>query len=299
MRGAIRHMAALLAVIMLACIAFPCKSHAEKNELLIGLIPEENIFKQVRRHKHLAEYLSKHIGMKVRFTVLSRYPHIITRFEKRNMDGAFFGIFTSVLAEESLGVEPIARAINMDGSSTARSYVFTSKSSGITNISQMRGKRAVFVDQVTATGFLYAITLLADNGVRDFRSFFSSYSFTGSHESAIYAVLSEQADVGAVKSRILEKQSAKDPLVRDSIVILNKSDELPDNTLYLKSSLPLDLKLKIQQALLGMHTDPEGKRVLEKYEALRFMEASKGDFESVRAMARKSHIDIKRFKYED
>lgn len=299
MRYIARYIALIAFISFFSGIAFPPACLAEDKTLLIGLIPEENIFKQMRRHKPLAEYLSKHVGMRVRFTVLSRYPHIITRFEKRKMDGAFFGIFTSVLAEESLGVEPIARAINLNGGSTAKSYIFTRKDSGIKDVRDMRGKRAVFVDQVTATGFVYAIALLGDNGVGDFRNYFRSYSYTGSHESAIYAVLSEQADVGAVKGRILEKLSAKDPLINDSILILYKSEELPDNTLYLRSGLPIELKHKMQQALLRMHEDPEGVRVLEKFEALRFVEATKSDFNIIRNMARKAHIDIKRFKYEE
>jgi len=289
----------ILLVASVFILTFPAIAHSDKNELLIGLIPEENIFKQMRRHKSLAEYLSKHMGIKVRFTVLSRYPHIITRFQKRGMDGAFFGIFTSVLAEESLGVEPIARAINLKGSSTARAYVFTRKDNGIKDIKSMRNKRAVFVDQVTATGYLYLIALLGDNGIRDFRGYFDSYTFTGSHESAIYAVLSEQADVGVVKGRILDRLSEKDPLIRDSLVIINKSEELPDNTLYLKATLPIETKLKMQQTLLHMHEDPEGKRALEKFEALKFIEATKADFNPVRALARKANIDIKHFRYED
>lgn len=289
----------VLLIALVMALSFPRMAIADKNELLIGLIPEENIFKQVRRHKPLAEYLSKHVGIKVRFTVLSRYPHIVTRFQKRGLDGAFFGIFTSVLAEESLGVEPIARAVNLDGSSTARAYVFTRKDSGITDVKSMRNKRAVFVDQVTATGYLYALALLSKNGVSDYKSHFSSYTFTGGHESAVYAVLSEQADVGVVKGRILEKMRAKDPLINDSIKIIDESEDLPDNTLYLRSSLPIEVKLKMQQALFHMHEDPEGVRVLEKLGALRFIEATRADFSVVRSMARKANIDIKRFKYEE
>jgi hypothetical protein len=67
---------------------------------LIGLIPEENIFKQMDRHRPLAAYLSSRLGMNVRLTILSRYGDIIDRFETRNMDGAFFSALTGVLAVE-------------------------------------------------------------------------------------------------------------------------------------------------------------------------------------------------------
>jgi ABC-type phosphate/phosphonate transport system substrate-binding protein len=73
----------LLAVAMLA----PANVMAQ-DEFIIGLIPEENIFKQVKRHRPLAEYLTEKLGIKVKFTILSRYPDIIDRFVTRRMDGA-------------------------------------------------------------------------------------------------------------------------------------------------------------------------------------------------------------------
>ncbi len=107
----------------------------------------ENIFKQMQRHKSLGEYLSKELGIPVRFTILSRYPHIITRFVNRDLDGAFFGAFTSVLALQTLFVEPIARPVNIDGSMTTKGYLFTHADSGISNVKQMRGKSIAYVDQ--------------------------------------------------------------------------------------------------------------------------------------------------------
>jgi phosphonate transport system substrate-binding protein len=84
---------------------------------LIGLIPEQNIFKQIERYEPLASYLSKKIDMKVRLTVLSRYGNIIDNFTSAGMDGAFFGSFTYTLAHARLGVEVLARPVNLNGTS--------------------------------------------------------------------------------------------------------------------------------------------------------------------------------------
>ena len=47
------------------------------------------------------------------------------------MDGSFFGSFTGAMAIEKLGVEPIARPVNLDGTSTYKGYIFVRKDSGI------------------------------------------------------------------------------------------------------------------------------------------------------------------------
>lgn len=278
-----------------ATIAWPGQ---DDNELLLGLIPEENIFTQMKRHRPLGQYLSGKLGLKIRFTVLSRYPHIVTRFVKRKLDGAFFGIYTSVLGEESLDIEPIARSVNKDGSSTARGYLFVRAGSGIKSVKDLKGKRAAFVDQVTATGYMFAISYLKDNGVRNINSFFSEITFTGAHDSTVYTVISGQADFGAAKGRIVDALAKKDPLIKNELKILARSAELPDNTLYLKKKLPIQVKLRIQQALLDMDKDPEGKKVLAHYGSLRFVEAKRSDLVPVRNMAKKAGLKMKDLKYD-
>jgi phosphonate transport system substrate-binding protein len=288
--------AAALLLLVLAVTLTPLLASAQE-EFLIGLIPEENIFRQIQRHRPLAKYLSEKLGTNVRFTILSRYGDIVDRFVSRNMDGAFFGIFTSVLAQEKLGVEPLVRPVNPDGSTTARGYLIVRKDSGIKTAADIKGKRAVFVDKATATGYLFAVAYLREKGIKDLDSYFSEYYFTGSHDTAVYAVLDGRADVGTVKSRILEKLISKDPLIKDEILVLASSISLPDTTLCVRKDIPEELKQKLKDTLLTMHQDPRGIEVLEKLGALRFVEAHKADFEVVTELAEKAGIDIKQYSY--
>jgi phosphonate transport system substrate-binding protein len=100
-------------------------SHAA--ELKIGLIPEQNVFKQMKRYKPLGEYLEKKIGTKIKFIILSRYGNIIENFNKLELDGAFWGSFTGALAIKKLGIDHIARPVNLDGTSSYRGYIFVHK----------------------------------------------------------------------------------------------------------------------------------------------------------------------------
>lgn len=291
----------ILTTAIIACLsAFTATCHAKdnKDEILLGLIPEDNIFLQMKQHRPLAQYLTKKLGIKVRFTVLSRYPHLITRFERRGLDGAFFGIFTSVLAEESLDIEPIARPVGLDGKSTARSYVFVRSDSGINGVKGLKGKKAAFADKVTATGYLYMLSFLKSNGINYPLSYLSGQALTGSHVSTIYTVHSRQADVGCVKGRIMDRVLESDKLLKEEIKIISRSPELPDNTLYLRKGLPIQIKLRIQQFLLDMDKDPEGRKILEHYGSSRFIDARSSDFDPVRKMARETDINIKNFKYD-
>ncbi|HEB02731.1 MAG TPA: phosphate/phosphite/phosphonate ABC transporter substrate-binding protein, partial [Nitrospirae bacterium] len=265
--------AALLLLLFPALTTSPARAdeylHPDQ-EFLIGLIPEENIFKQMQRHKPLGEYLSKELGIPVRFTILSRYPHIITRFVNRDLDGAFFGAFTGVLALETLFVEPIARPVNIDGSMTTKGYLFTHVDSGISNVKQMRGKSIAYVDQVTATGYLYAQDLLRSKGIKNTEGFFKREEYTGGHDTAVYTVLAGRTELGVAKARIVDQVRERDPMAKEQIKILYRSPDLPDNTLHIRKDLPEDFKLKLKNVLLSMHNNPKGKEVLKKFAAIQF-----------------------------
>src|SRR5574337_927465 len=85
----------------------PAQNFAQQ-EILIGLIPEQNVFRQRERYQYLKKYLSDSLGITVNFTSLSRYGNIIEHFNSEKMDAAFFGSFTYALDHSKIGVEPIA-----------------------------------------------------------------------------------------------------------------------------------------------------------------------------------------------
>jgi phosphonate transport system substrate-binding protein len=288
---------------MLLMLLQPLPGSAQEKEekekaFILGLIPEENIFRQIKRHKPLEDYLTEKLGIEVRFTILSRYPDIIDRFTIRNMDGAFFGIFTAALAQEKLGVEPIARIVNEDGSSTAQGCLFVRKDSDIKKAKDLRRKRMAFVDMATATGYLFAIAYLRENGINnDISSYFSRTFFTGSHDTAVYTVLSGRADAGTAKCRVLKKLSVTDPLIEDEIKVIARSLEMPDNTLCIRPGIEPELKKKLTSTLLKMHTDSKGKEVLKKLEALKFVSAGWSEFKAVKELSDKAGINMKRYIY--
>ena len=267
-------------------------------EILIGLIPEENIFTQMDRHRPLAAYLTMKLGIKVRFTILSRYGDVLDRFMSRKMDGAFFGVFTSALAMGQLDAEPLVHPVNLDGSSTVQSYIFVRKDSNISRVGEMKGKRMAFVDKATVTGYLYAFSFFREQGAEDLQTYFREVSFTGSHGSAIYSVLDRRADIGTAKSKIFDRLVKKEPGIKEELVIIARSPELPDTTLFLRKDFSRDRRFQIREALLGMDKDAEGLEVLKRLETQKFIEANKSDFRPFFEIAQKAGINVKTYKYK-
>ncbi|MDO9287618.1 MAG: phosphate/phosphite/phosphonate ABC transporter substrate-binding protein [Thermodesulfovibrionales bacterium] len=282
-------------ILLFFVISMPFKVFAQE-EILLGLIPEQNIFKQMERYRPLASYLSEKAGVKVRLTILSRYGDIVERFVARSLDGAFFDSLTGAMAITRMGVEPMARPVNLDGKATVRSYIFVRTDSKINSVKDMKGKKVVFVDMATATGYLFAVAFLHENGIHDINRYFNEYFFTGSHDSAIYSVLDNRADIGSAQDTIFNMLASKDPTIKRELHIIAQSEELPETTLCLRKSISSKIKNRITDILLHMNEDPAGKKILKKFGAVKFIRAEAGDFNSVFNLARRAQINIKEYK---
>lgn len=265
--------------------------------LLIGLIPEQNLFKQLDRYRPLARYLSRKVGMDIELTVLPRYGNIIDNFVSGGMDAAFFGSFTYALAHTKLGVQVLARPESADGSSTYHGFIFVRRDSGIREVRDMKGKRFAFVDKATTAGYLLPLAYFRKSGVRDFRKFLGEVYFTGTHEDAIYDVLNRRADIGAAKNTVYRRVAESDSRIMEQLVILAKSPDVPENGLAVRPDLDEKIKRGLKEALLAMDQTPEGQAVLRQFGAARFIETTVGDYAAVFQYARQVGLDLSSYDY--
>ncbi len=211
----------LFAVALCAAVAAGCGKQESpapvqkppEPELLIGLIPERNIFKQMERYEPLADYLSKKVGVRIKLKVLTLYGNVIDNFEAGKLDGAFFGSFTYSLAHARLGVNVLARPEEPDGTSMYRGYIFARKDSRIRTVRQMKGKRLALVARATTAGYLFPSIFLGRAGVRTPETFFREIYYAGTHEGTIDDVLDRKADVGVSKNTVYNRFAAENPRI--------------------------------------------------------------------------------------
>ena len=295
----------LLAFSLCALLAIGCgkpetpapRQHTPEKTLLIGLTPEHNIFKQVRRYEPLADYLSKKTGVRVTLKVLTYRGNVIDNFQFLKLDGAFFGSFSYSLAHAKLGVVALARPEYPDGISSYHGVIFVRKDSGIRTVRQMKGKRLALVARATTAGYLFPSIFLRRAGVRNPETFFKEIYYAGAHEGTIDDVLDRKADVGVSKNTVYNRFAAENPRVDRDLVILGKSDDVPENALALRQGIEDSVKRKLVDALIAMHADPEGAKVLKAFGARRFIETTDADYLPVMTYTRELGIDLADFRF--
>jgi phosphonate transport system substrate-binding protein len=267
-----------------------------QQEILIGLIPEQNVFRQQERYLVLKQYLADRLGVTITFTSSSRYGNIVERFSSEKLDRAFFGSFTYALAHHQLGVEPIARPINLDGTSTYRGYLFVHRDSRILGASDMRGKQFAFVERATGAGYLFPLAYFKAHHFEDVHAYFGETFFSGSHDAAILVVLNRDADIGAAKSTIYEQMVREHPRIGKELQVLAVSEVFPQNCLAVRKDLDPKLKTTLKQALLDMGKDSEGASALKKFGARGFIENSDGDYAMVYRLTAQAGIDMETYR---
>lgn len=273
------------------------KDTAPERQLIIGLIPEQNIFTQMQQYEPLAGYLSEKTGIKVKMEILTRYGNIIDNFVSLGLDGAFFGSFTYALAHAKLGVEPIARPEKTDGTSTYFGLIFVRKDSNIKTVNDMRGKIFAFVDRATTAGYLLPLAFFKENGIENYRTFFKETYFTGTHEDAIYDVLNRKADIGAAKNTIYYRLADIDKRILNELFILERSPDVPSNGMAVRKDLDVSIKIKLKEALLNLHKDPNWINVLKNLDAIKFIETTDDDYESVYKYIKEAKINFATYDY--
>ena len=266
---------------------------------MIGLIPEQNIFKQLERYQPLAAYLSRKTGAKVTLKILRRYGNIIDNFTSEGLDGAFFGSFTYALAHAKLGVEVVARPMALDNTSTYHGLIFVRKDSGIRSFRDMKGKRFAFVDRATTAGYLLPVAYFHNHGVSNCGTYLKECYFAGTHEDAIEEVLNKKAEIGAAKNTVFDRLAKANPRIREELVVLTESPEVPENGLALRKNIDESLRSRLKKSLLEMHEDPEGKKVLERFEARRFIETRNEDYAVVLQYAKDIGLNLATYNYSN
>ena len=270
---------------------------APGNSIIIGLIPERNIFDQIEQYEPLAGYLSKKTGTTIKLKVLARYGNIIDNFLSAEMDGAFFGSFTYTLAHLKLGVEVLARPQYTDGRSTYHGLIFARKGSGIITSKDFEGMTFAFVDRATTAGYLVPLSYFEKNGIWNYRTYFKETYFAGTHQDAIYDVLNKKADIGAAKNTVYERLAIIDERITKELFILEESLDLPSNGLAVRKNLDSSLKDKLKNALLNMHNDTDGRNILKDFGAQRFIETVNEDYANVYKYLKQANLDLTFYDY--
>ena len=271
-----------------------------QQELLIGLIPEQNIFKQRERYQHLKEYLFETLGSPLRLRALRRYGNIIEHFRDEKLDGAFFGSFTYGLARHQLGVEPLVTARQPRRNIHLPRLSFCAKGQSDPEGCRLKGKAFRFRGAGNDRRLsCFPLPISRNRGIHDIHSYIGETFFAGSHDAAILAVLNGKPMRASRRTPFSKRWQLENPRIEKELVILATSGVVPQNCLAVRKDLDPELKKALKEALLEMDKTSAGEDTLKRFGARGFIETRDSDYAYFYQLSSQVGINLKTYRYDN
>ena len=289
---------------VMALMVFPACAESWKDqypELTLAAVPTENADATVKRFTPLVTYLSKAIGVPVKLSIAKDYAAVIEGQRARTTHIARYGPASYAQAVmDGVQTQPIVTWVHPAGNHGYHSVVYVLASSPYRTVDDLKGKTLALVDPHSTSGHQAPRFFLKRAGY-DVDTFFGKTFFAGSHENAVQALMSGQADAAAnhwnaetdtIVTRMAARGALKTPegasLQPSDFRVVFKSDLMPEGPFAMLASLPADLKAAIRTAFIAL---PEADRAA-------FDQLSDGKDEGFTPMTLKDYepiIDMLRF----
>lgn len=270
---------------------FATNFNQSPTEFKVGLFQGSDAEQTKKAFEPFRAYLESALGIPVTTQTGTSYSAVIEAMRGKFVDSMEVGPFAHVLASSQMKIDPLAVGIyprvpkggtavyNVKESPFYFSVIITKKGSGITKISDLKGKRFAFVDPASTSGNLIPRTTLLKNKIdpdKDMQSVFA-----GSHPSALIALWNDKVDAAAnfedniytlanagqidacgFPDGINRRRSQAEIAAKyngcktGQIVIVAYSDPIPNTPFSVRSDLPQQFKDAVKQALLNVRKSP-------------------------------------------
>lgn len=201
-------------IALVACLGLlgPAWSETPK-ELRVSAIPDENPTELMRIYTPFAEYLSRELGIPVKYIPVVDYAATVEALAAKKLDMVWYGGFTFVQARKRTGnaIPVVSREEDL----RFHSKFITRPDTGIKTLADLKGKSFSFGSVSSTSGHLMPRYFLLQNGI-DPEKDFATFSFSGAHDATALWVESGKVDAGALNEAVWDK------LVQAKKVDLNK-----------------------------------------------------------------------------
>jgi phosphonate transport system substrate-binding protein len=268
-------------------VASPNFERQENRRLNVAVAAMISPKETLRYYKELLAYLGKKVNLDVQLIQRRTYREVNELFQKRQLDLAFICTGPYVAGRQRYGFEGLVTPV-IRGRPFYQSYLIVNKDSPLSTLAQLRGRTFAFTDPDSNTGALvprYWLAMMDEHP----SSFFSDFTYTYSHDNSIMAVARSLVDAAAVDGLQWEYFNLRNPHYTRLTRVIKKSEPFGNPPLVASVSLTTEMKTAIQQVLLKMHQDPEGKRILDQLLIDRFETPKEEWYQPVRDMYAKIH----------
>ncbi|QBR73758.1 phosphate/phosphite/phosphonate ABC transporter substrate-binding protein [Microbacterium sediminis] len=289
--------AATLALALAGCAGGDAPSGGDGDapeELVLGLVPSQDVDQLVVDAQELGDLLSDELGIPVTTNVSTDYAALVTAMQAGQAQIGMFGPIALVQAADVAGAVPVLQSVRY-GSDTYVTQWYTKDTDrfcldevveketedGVftfcngTDADEVEGpkgeealelitqdEKIAFVDEGSASGYYYPATQLQEvAGLDPFA--LTGAVFAGGHPNAVIAVDDGDATVGVSFDDAREEVVAERPTIGQDVTVFAWSQNIPNDGIAVSADLSEEWQQKITDAFLAVAETEEGLAVLD------------------------------------
>ncbi|WP_440765516.1 phosphate/phosphite/phosphonate ABC transporter substrate-binding protein [Natronorubrum sp. DTA7] len=247
------------------------------DSLVFGIIPAEDNLDILQQWGPVGDHLQENTAVEIEFFEATDYTGIVEAQANDNVDIAWYGAFSYILAHERAGAEAIVREIDSGTGDTSYQSFITTHHDDVDSFADMEGLSAAFVDPASTSGFLIPTAMMLDEGYNP-EDHFGSLQFSGDHSSGQIMVREERADVAPVASMYYNNLVDDGEIDPDEVRIVAESDPIPNTPIAVHPDLDDDLVDEIAEAFLSF----DDEETLDILNSEGWEETSDSDYDVIR-----------------
>ncbi len=284
----------IVALMLIVILAVGCGGNAATKKPTAGqpfkvaVIPAQTQGQMKEAMEKLKGILEAKLGRTVTINEYPDYNGVVEAMNFGQIDMAFFGPLTYVIAHHKSGAEAIVTQL-VKGKPHYYSYILTHKDSPWNTIDDMLKDSSkvnfAFGDPNSTSGSLVPTLELKKRNVFTSaeKHSFKNVRYTGSHDVTALAIQNKQVDAGAIDSAIYEGLVEQKKVDGSQMKVIWQSDKLFQYPWAVKKGTDADTIKKLQEAFVGIKDEV----ILKGFAISGFEKASNADYEAIRAAAEK------------
>ena len=270
----------LLLCLMVAAAMVPVAQAAEE-PLVLGVFPRRNAAETTRMFTPLADYLREQLGREVKLVTTRDFDSFWRGVADQRYDIVHYNQYHYIRSAQSY--EVVAHIEEL-GKSTISGALYVRKDSGITSVTQLRGRTILFGGGEDAMiSYITNRYLMLQAGLTpgDFKPLFAVNPI-----NSVIGLHRKQADVAGAGDGVLDLPIVRKAINTDELVSLAVSQPLLQLPVAVKRSMPAKLRTAVQTALVNLRTSDTGKHVLSAAALTGMGKAEDKDYDPHRKIVR-------------
>ena len=267
-------------LLWLIAIAVAPGVEAAESSLVLGVFPRYNATETTTMYTPLADQLSQRLGdTKVRVVTSKDFDTFWKGVEEQKYDIVHYNQYHFIRSAQTYRV--IAHSQEF-GKSAVAGAIYVRKDSGITDISQLRGRTVMFGGGKDAMmSYIAPRFLMMRAGLKegDFKT-----EFAVNPPNALLALYHKQADAAGGGDILIDLPVVRNAIDASELKILATTEPLLFLPWAVKRNMPAKLRESIQSILTGLEQSDAGKNVLKAAKTTGLEKAEDKDYAAHRKM---------------